>query len=152
MKYSCLQWILHFLQHVSYLVWWNCILTNVSQWASEYKMPCCVLVLQGRLQRSGQTIAPGKKNLANYKTKDLLNWKKKQDHLRMNIAPDQTIILGLQIFLDHRLSTYVFLSFLLSVFKSFFLVIFQTFCLCIFEPFYLGLCSSFFSLVHLCST
>ena len=26
----------------------------------------------------------------------------KQDHLRMNIAPDQTIILGLQIFLDHR--------------------------------------------------
>ena len=27
---------------------------------------------------------------------------KKQDHLRMNIAPDQTIILGIQIFLDHR--------------------------------------------------
>ena len=27
---------------------------------------------------------------------------KKQDHLRMNVAPDQTIILGLQIFLDHR--------------------------------------------------
>ena len=26
----------------------------------------------------------------------------KQDHLRMNVAPDQTIILGLQIFLDHR--------------------------------------------------
>ena len=25
----------------------------------------------------------------------------KQDHLRMNIAPDQTIILGLQLFLDH---------------------------------------------------
>ena len=25
-----------------------------------------------------------------------------QDHLRMNVAPDQTIILGLQIFLDHR--------------------------------------------------
>ena len=27
---------------------------------------------------------------------------KKQDHLRMNIAPHQTIILGLQIFSDHR--------------------------------------------------
>ena len=26
----------------------------------------------------------------------------KQDHLRMNVAPDQTIILGLEIFLDHR--------------------------------------------------
>ena len=26
----------------------------------------------------------------------------KQDRLRMNVAPDQTIILGLQIFLDHR--------------------------------------------------
>ena len=26
----------------------------------------------------------------------------KQDHLRMNVAPDQTIILGPQIFLDHR--------------------------------------------------
>ena len=26
----------------------------------------------------------------------------KQDHLRMNIAPDQTIIFGIQIFLDHR--------------------------------------------------
>ena len=26
----------------------------------------------------------------------------KQDHLRMNIAQDQTIILGIQIFLDHR--------------------------------------------------
>ena len=34
-------------------------------------------------------------------------WKSKstnieQDHLRMNLAPDRTIILGLQIFLDHR--------------------------------------------------
>ena len=28
--------------------------------------------------------------------------KNKQDHVRMNVAPDQTIILGLQIFLDHR--------------------------------------------------
>ena len=28
--------------------------------------------------------------------------KRKQDHLRMNVAQDQTIILGLQIFLDHR--------------------------------------------------
>ena len=26
----------------------------------------------------------------------------KQDHQRMNVAPDQTIISGLQIFLDHR--------------------------------------------------
>ena len=26
----------------------------------------------------------------------------KQDHLRMNVAPNQTIILGLQIFLNHR--------------------------------------------------
>ena len=26
----------------------------------------------------------------------------KQDHLRVNVAPDQTIILGLRIFLDHR--------------------------------------------------
>ena len=26
-----------------------------------------------------------------------------QDHPRMNVAPDQTIILGLQIVLDHRL-------------------------------------------------
>ena len=26
----------------------------------------------------------------------------KQDHLKMNVAPDQTIILGLRIFLDHR--------------------------------------------------
>ena len=26
----------------------------------------------------------------------------KQDHLRMNVALDQTIILGQQIFLDHR--------------------------------------------------
>ena len=26
-----------------------------------------------------------------------------QDHLRMNVAPDQTIMLGQQIFLDHRL-------------------------------------------------
>ena len=26
----------------------------------------------------------------------------KQDHLRMNVAPDRTIILGLQIVLDHR--------------------------------------------------
>ena len=26
----------------------------------------------------------------------------KQDHLRMNVAPDQTIIFGQQIFLDHR--------------------------------------------------
>ena len=26
----------------------------------------------------------------------------RQDHLRMNVALDQTIILGLQIFLDHR--------------------------------------------------
>ena len=26
----------------------------------------------------------------------------KQDYLRMNVAPDQTIILGLQTFLDHR--------------------------------------------------
>ena len=25
-----------------------------------------------------------------------------QNHLRMNVAPDQTIILDLQIFLDHR--------------------------------------------------
>ena len=25
----------------------------------------------------------------------------KRDHLRMNVAPDQTIILGLQIVLDH---------------------------------------------------
>ena len=30
--------------------------------------------------------------------------KHKRDHLRMNVAPDQTIILGLQIFLDHRSS------------------------------------------------
>ena len=29
-------------------------------------------------------------------------FKRKQDHLRMNVAPDQTIILGLHIFLDHR--------------------------------------------------
>ena len=29
-----------------------------------------------------------------------LGWK--QDHLRMNVAPDQTIILGRQIILDHR--------------------------------------------------
>ena len=29
-------------------------------------------------------------------------FKRKQDHLRMNVAPDQTIILGLQIFSDHR--------------------------------------------------
>ena len=27
---------------------------------------------------------------------------RKQDHLRMNVAPDQTITLGQQIFLDHR--------------------------------------------------
>ena len=27
---------------------------------------------------------------------------KKQDHLRMNVAPDQIIILGVWIFLDHR--------------------------------------------------
>ena len=26
----------------------------------------------------------------------------KQDHLRMNVAPNQTSILGLQIFLNHR--------------------------------------------------
>ena len=30
------------------------------------------------------------------------DWKMKQDHLRMNVAPDRTIILGLQIVLDHR--------------------------------------------------
>ena len=28
--------------------------------------------------------------------------KLQQDHLRMNVAPDRTIILGLQIVLDHR--------------------------------------------------
>ena len=28
--------------------------------------------------------------------------KQKQDHLRMNVAPDRKIILGLQIVLDHR--------------------------------------------------
>ena len=35
-----------------------------------------------------------------------MHWKPKvpakQDHIRMNVAPDQTIILGLQIYLDHR--------------------------------------------------
>ena len=61
----------------------------------------------------------------------------------MNITPDQTIILGLQIFLDHRLS----MSFLLSVFRCFFLFVFQSFCPCIFVSFYLCL----FIFVHLCS-
>ena len=32
----------------------------------------------------------------------MLSLSKKQDHLRMNTAPDQTIILGLKIFLDLR--------------------------------------------------
>ena len=32
----------------------------------------------------------------------LSNKSNKQDHLRMNVAPGQTIILDLQIFLDHR--------------------------------------------------
>ena len=32
----------------------------------------------------------------------LSNKSNKQDHLRMNVARDRTIILGLQIFLDHR--------------------------------------------------
>ena len=41
---------------------------------------------------------------------------KKQDHLRMNTAPDQTIILGLKIFLDLRsLSSKSWLIFLLSI-------------------------------------
>ena len=30
---------------------------------------------------------------------------RKQDHLRVNVAPDQTIIFGQQIFLDHRSSS-----------------------------------------------
>ena len=33
---------------------------------------------------------------------NLRKFERKQDHLRMKVAPDQTIILGLQIFLDHR--------------------------------------------------
>ena len=35
-------------------------------------------------------------------TEDGILDSKEQDHLMMNLAPDQTIILGLQIFLDHR--------------------------------------------------
>ena len=35
-------------------------------------------------------------------TSVLLTIDNQQDHLRMNVVPDQTIILGLQIFLDHR--------------------------------------------------
>ena len=37
-------------------------------------------------------------------TEDDILDSKEQDHLRMNVSPDQTIILGLQIFLDHRSS------------------------------------------------
>ena len=32
----------------------------------------------------------------------LSHFLEEKKHLRMNVAPDQTIILGLQIFLDHR--------------------------------------------------
>ena len=35
-------------------------------------------------------------------TEDDILDSKEQDHLRMNVAPDQTIILSLQTFLDHR--------------------------------------------------
>ena len=35
-------------------------------------------------------------------TEDGILDSKEQDHLMMNVARDQTIILGLQIFLDHR--------------------------------------------------
>ena len=38
-------------------------------------------------------------------TEDDILDSKEQDHLRMNVAPDQTIIQGLQIFLDHRSSS-----------------------------------------------
>ena len=43
-----------------------------------------------------------------------------QDHLRMNVAPDQTIILGLEIILDHRsknLNDYVLYFSLLGMLK-----------------------------------
>ena len=43
------------------------------------------------------------KNIKEIKTISTL--KKKQDHLRRNVAPDQAITLGLQIFLDHRSSS-----------------------------------------------
>ena len=44
----------------------------------------------------------------------------KQDHLRMNVAPDQTIIIGLHIFLGHRSLSQdtAPVPFLLSVFIS----------------------------------
>ena len=42
------------------------------------------------------------KKIESKKSKPNTEQQQKQDHLRMNVAPDQTIILGLQILLDHR--------------------------------------------------
>ena len=104
-------------------------------------------------------------------TKNTISWKfLSKDECSTG---DQTIILGLQIFLDHISSwtidqqfvmTYThhprpavpsplpFLSFVLSVFRSYRHSIFQSFCLCIFLSFYLCLCLSLLILVHLRSS
>ena len=78
---------------------------------------------------------------------------------------DQTIILGLQIVLDHRSSKNIYQKLwwlpppplprratLLSVFLSFHLSIFRSFCLFVFQSLCLCLCSSLFIVVHLWSS
>ena len=42
----------------------------------------------------------------------------KQDHLRMNVAPNQTIILGLQIFLNHRSLSSINQKILMTLYSS----------------------------------
>ena len=82
------------------------------------------------------TISDGVKSLAIWLKKNINKiWLRKKDHRRMNVALDHTMILGQQIFLDHR-------SFR-SIDQKIFWVLFITFCLIIF------LCFCFFVLLSM---
>ena len=75
---------------VGHIEWPHCVcFKNISseETAAVISVSLFSALLEGMILRSDMAV----------------KWKlSKQDHLRMNVAPDRTIILGLQIVLDHR--------------------------------------------------
>ena len=60
-------------------------------------MICDLWMKRGLIPRSHAGIKGFLMSFRAYGQYDLLSYRKKQDHLMMNVATDQTIILGLQI-------------------------------------------------------
>ena len=63
---------------------------------------CDLWMKRGLIPRSHAGIKGFMISFKAYGQYDPLSYRKKQDQLRMNVAPNRTITLGLQIVLDHR--------------------------------------------------